>query len=267
MKKRLLFFLAFTLLFLCGCSETFESSDYHFTMKFPDDMKVFSPALTRADDPLLKEFDMDYDKLTSFGEEGGVFYAVGEEDGVKKEITVSVQESTYTQEIWELNKKDTDLVTQFQDELIETFNVSGITVKQKGQFQQGKAYCVYLNIISGNYQQFDTVYMATIYNGLQYSILYCASQPMTQDDIDECHDMFDTFYISETLQNPNEEAKDQTTTKAVLVVILILIVVFLVIMILRMFAHKKRQEEAEKDPYVPQFTDTLAGGKRKEKRK
>ena len=140
MKKLLLFFLAFTLLFLCGCSETFESSDYHFTMKFPDSMKVFSPSLTREDDPLLEEFDMDYDELTSFGEEGGVFYAVGEEDGVKKEITVSVQESSYTTEIWELKKNDTDLVTQFQDELIETFNVSGITVKQKDSFNRARPY-------------------------------------------------------------------------------------------------------------------------------
>lgn len=268
MKKMLLLFTVVLLLLGCACSQKVESTDHTFTVKFPEYMTVFSPTATKKDDPRLSEHQLDYETLTSFGAEGGVFYVIGEEDGVSKEITVNVQESSYTQELWELKKADTTTVTAFQDELIETFNVSGITVKQKGQFSQGRAYCVYLNIISGNVTSFDTVYMATVYNGKQYSILYQASKPLTQDDIDECHGIFDTFYITKTLPNPALETKDPTTVKAVLVVILLLIALFVVVMVLRIFAHRRKQKEDEKDPYVPQFADAFATNKKsKEKRK
>ncbi len=268
MKKLILLSTVLLLILGCGCAQKFESVDHTFTVKFPEYMTVFSPTATKKDDPNLEKHEITYDDLTAFGEEGGVFYVIGEENGVSKEITVSVQESSYTTELWELKKADTDVVAAFQDELIETFNVSGIDVKQKGQFSQGRAYCVYLNILSGDFASFDTVYMATIYNGKQYSILYRASAALTQDDIDECHDMFDTFYITKTLPNPAVETKDLTTVKAVLVVVLILIAVFGVVMVLRMFAHRKKQKEEEKDPYVPQFTDALTTNtKSKEKRK
>ena len=268
MKKLILLLVLCALALGCGCAQKVESADHTFNLKFPEYMTVFSPTATKKDDPRLSEHQLDYETLTSFGAEGGVFYAVGEQNGVSKEITVNVQESSYTQELWELKKADTDLVTAFQDELIETFNVSGITVKQKGQFTQGRAYCVYLNIISGNVASFDTVYMATVYNGKQYSILYQASAALTQDDIDECHDIFDTFYITKTLPNPANETKDPTKVKAFLVVVLLLIAVLGVVMVLRIFAHRKKQKEKEKDPYVPQFADAFDTNKKsKEKRK
>lgn len=268
MKKLLLLSMVCLLLFGCACSQKMESVDHTFTIKFPQYMQVFSPTATKKDDPRLAQNNMDYDALTAFGAEGGVFYAKGEKDGIAKEITVSVQQSDYTTEIWELKKADTDLVSTFQDELIETFNTSGITVKQKGQFSQGRAYCVYLNIISGEVASYDTVYMATIYNGKQYSVLYQASDPLTQEEIDECHGIFDTFYITKTLPNPAVEAKDPTTVKAFLVVILIAIAILTVVMVLRMLAHRKKQQEEEKDPYIPQFADAFATQKKnKENRK
>ena len=268
MKKIVLLSMVVLLLLGCGCAQKFESVDHTFTIKFPEYMTVFSPTATKKDDPNLEKHQLDYETLTAFGAEGGVFYVVGEQNGVSKEITVNVQESSYTQELWELKKADTDLVAAFQDELIETFNVGGITVKQKGQFTQGRAYCVYLNIVSGNAFSYDTVYMATVYNGKQYSILYQCSAAMTGEDIDECHDMFDTFYITETLQNPAVETKDPTTVKAVLVVILLAIAILSVVMVLRMLSHRKKQKEEEKDPYVPQFADAFDTKKQsKEKRK
>lgn len=268
MKKLLLLLTVCTIALGCACAQKLESTDHFFTIKFPEYMTVFSPTATKKDDPALAQNGIDYETLTAFGQEGGVFYVVGEQNGVSKEITVNVQESSYTQELWELKKADTDLVSTFQDELIETFNVSGITVKQKGQFTQGRAYCVYLNIISGNVSSFDTVYMATIYNGKQYSILYQSTAALTGEDIDECHDMFDTFYITKTLPNPAVETKDPTKVKAFLVVILIAIAILTVVMVLRMFAHRKKQKEEEKDPYVPQFADAFDTKKQpKEKRK
>ena len=268
MKKWILLVIIGSLLITCGCAQKWESTNHQFTIKFPKEMAVFSSAAIQKDDPNLETYGVTLEDLTAFAAEGGVFYGVSKENGVTEEVTVSVQESSYTQELWELKKTDTATVSAFQDELIESFNTGGITVKQKGEFSQGRAYCVYLNIISGNVSSFDTVYMATIYNGKQYSVLYKASQALTQDDIDKCHDMFDTFYITKTLPNPAQETKDTTTVKAILVVVLILIVILTAVMVLRMLSHRKKQKEEEKDPYVPQFADAFDTKKTtKEKRK
>ena len=271
MKKNVLcLLLLLSLLFsLSGCNVEYQSADHHFTVKFPESVHVFNPFTVQKDDPALATYGIAYDDLTAFGQEGGVYFGVSQEDnGTRKEITVSVQESTYTQSLWELKKSDTQTVTEFQDELIENFNVSGITVKQKGKFQQGKAYCVYLNIVSGDFENYDTVYMATVYNGKQYSILYSSNQPLTGDDIDQCHGIFDTFYITETLDNPNLETKDQTTTKAVLILVLILIGAAFIALLVFLFTQKRKHREQETEPYTPQFTDSLSTPKKsKEKRK
>ncbi len=270
MKKLLLCLALVLMLLLCGCSTRYENAAHTFSIKFPDSMQVFDASATGKDDPLLETYNVPYDKLQSFAADGGIYFAKTlEENGVTKEVSVSVQQSDYTKSLWELTGADESLVIEYQNELIESFQSNGITVKQKGKFQQGKAYCVYLNIISGNFDSYDTVYMSTVYNGKQYSVLYQSAKPLTDKDVDQCHDIFDSFHVTETVANPLEEPKDNTVAKAVLVVIFILAIVLSIVFTIRMFSHKKHLEEEEKnDTYVPQFADTFSSTKKsKEKRK
>ena len=256
--KRILAGLAVAILLavLTACAAPYESTDYHFTMQFPADMAVLVPGVTPADDPALAEYDISYDALTAFKEsEGGVFYAVGKRNGVYREVLVNVQQTTYSQTVWQLKEHSPD-VAEFQQELIDGFAEEGVQVVQKGQFPQGRAYGVYLNISSAGNGQIDTVYFCTIYNGLQYTIFYQASAPMDDALIQESQDLFDTFLINKTLPDPNAEVRDTTTLQAVLVVGLILIAAALVALPLRAAAKRKRARNEER-PYVPQFEDDL----------
>ena len=267
MKKIAVFCLALALFCLCGCSTQYENANYHFVVDLPETMHVFTLGETPENDPALKQYQVDHAMLTDFANGGGVFFGVSQEENLRKEILISVQESDYTNELWELKSTDTEQIALFQDDLIESFQLDGYLVRQKGDFEQGRAHCIFLNISTNRSKPFDAVYMATIFNGKQYSILYQCSEPLTQKEIDQSQEIFDTFYINKTLQNPSVETTDNTTAKAVLVVILILIVLAAVVMVLRLFVHKKRMEEAEKDPYIPQFANAFTTPKNKEKKK
>lgn len=265
MKKIFLIFLAASLLLLCGCGVKYENAAHQFSITFPETMTVLVPAQTKADDPVLKTFDISYTYVEERAEDGTQYLAVSQEGDVKKEVCVNVKEDESTVELWALNKKDTELIGQFQTAMIDGLTELGYVVKQKGEFQQGDAYCLYLNVISGDNENFDTVYMATLYNGKQYSVLYRSTAALTQDDIDECHGIFDRFYITETLPNPNEEPRDTTVLKAMLVVLILAAVIFTVVCVIRWFALKKAP--AEEETYVPQFADEFASSKKKEKKK
>lgn len=266
MKKILLLLMAATLVFLCGCAQKYENAAHHFTVKFPETMSVFVPAETKEDDPALKELGIPYKNVAALAEEGTVFLGASVENGVNKEVKINVKEDENTQALWELPKEDTASIREFQEELITGLNTLGITVVEKGQFQQGKTYCIFLNAISDpNNTTFDTVYLATIYNGKQYSILYHSSAALSQEDVDECHSIFDSFYVNKTLQNPNEEPRDTTVLKAMLVVLLLVSIAFLVVFLIRLFS-KKPQEEEEVE-YIPQFQDQFSAPAKKEKKK
>ncbi len=265
MKKVYLLLLAATLLLLSGCGVKYENTAHHFSITFPEHMTVLVPAETKEDNPALTTFGIPYENITTLANDGAVYLAVSQEKDIKKEVIVNVKEDESTKELWELNKKDTALIGEYQTALIDGLTQSGYVVKQKGEFQQGDAYCVYLNVISGAHENFDTVYMATIHNGKQYSVLYRSTQPLSQEDIDECHGIFDRFYITETLPNPNEEPRDTTVLKAMMVVLILAAVILTVIFVVRWFALKKAP--AQEETYVPQFADEFSSSKKKENKK
>lgn len=267
MKNRLLciaLLCCFLLLTACG-SVQYESKDYHFTLHFPEEMSVFLPGQTVQDATATDKYGVDADALAAFGQQGGVFYAVGEDNGVFREVTVLVQESTYTEELWQLKKEDTAAVEEFTDEIIESFNAGGVEVKQKGKFTQGKAYCVYVNVCNNDNSEIDSIYLATVYNGLQYSILYQCNQPLTDALYEEAHGIFDTFYIHETLTPPDEEPRDTTKIQAVLVILLLLIVAAVIYLPIRIWGDR-RHKQAETGTYVPQFEDTLKNTSKKDRK-
>jgi hypothetical protein len=269
MKKRLITGLvALSLLLLCACNGVrFESNDYHFNIRFPKEMTVFEPGKTEGNNPHLKEFDITLEDLDAFSKNGGIFYAVQQKDDAFREVTVNVAQTVLSEEIWQLNKDDTKAVEEFTDKIIETFNTGGAEVLQKGKFTQGKAYCVYVNIKSGAADGIDAIYMATIYNGLQYAILYQANTLITEEMTDQAHDLFDTFFITETLSPETEEPKDTTTQKAVLTLILMITLVISVVAIIRIFGTNRRLKEKEKEeqPYIPQF-DIITDNKKDKKK-
>ena len=270
MKKSIILIIFACCLLLSGCSaQSFESGDYHFKVRFPKELTVFVPGQTKADDPALKEYGLDTDTLTAFKEQqGGVFYAVGKQDEVYREVLVNVQETDYSKSLWQLQSTDIAAIDELLDEMIETFNTGGVEALQKGQFAQGKAYCVFLNLNSGQNTagQIDSIYMCTIYNGLQYAVLYQANAPLTDDMQKEAQAIFDSFFITQTLANPNEEPKDTTTIRAVLIVIILLIFITVIVLITRSI-HSQRKKTNEQQQYTPQFKDTLSSTSRKKDRK
>jgi hypothetical protein len=265
-KKLLTVFVALSLALLCACGTTrFESNDYHFTLRFPKEMTVFSPGDVAQNDPALEQFNITLEDLENFSKGGGVFYAVQQTDDVYREVTVNVNQTTLSQEIKQLKKEDTKAVEDYTDKIIETFNTGGAQVKQKGKFTQGKAYCVFVNIQSQNAKGIDAIYMATIYNGLQYAILYQANTTITPEMEKQAHNLFDSFFINQTI-DPDGEPKDNTTKKAVLTLTLLLICVVGAVAVVRISITNRRLKEKQKEqqPYTPQF-DLITNDKKDRK--
>lgn len=244
----------------CGTT-TYTSEDAYFSIDLPDDITV----LKAGEDPeTLPQLGITKAEFTEYVEQGCVFYGEGTSDelGLTRKVTAMVMETSDSQSIWQL-AGNTDDFTYFEQDQIETFNVNGITVSQSWEYDQNKYHALMLGLNTGLHDGMDAMYMATIYNGKLYSILYEADGIITQAAEEECDQIFYSFYPTKTLANPQAEAQDTTILKAVLVVVLILIGVMLVIALIRLFAHRRANREPEDNTYVPQFENDLQSSKKK----
>lgn len=258
MKRLIPLVLTLLLLTLVACGDVqYVSNDYHFQINFPEDMAVFSPIETKQDDPRLKEYGVNYEDLKSFGTEDGLFYAVGQSDGVREEITVTVTETDFAQELWHLQEGDTTSINEFEALITESFTSSDYMVLSKGILQQKDACCIFLNVATGAVDGVDLIYMATVYNGLHYAVTYQTSVATSPDDRQEIYKIFETFYMTEKVANPNEEPKDDTVAKAILAIVLILIVAALVVLVIRLLLVRKPKQTADSEEYTPLFQDSL----------
>ncbi len=266
-KKRLAFaLLALVLLVGCG-SQKAESGDYHFTLRFPAAFTVFAKGAA-ADSSALTAFGLTEEDLTAFQtEENGVFYAVARDDDLTREVVVNVYQNDYAASLWRLREADADSINELTQDAIDDFAAAGVQALQKGQFAQGDAMFVFLNLRSGANTEpgvADTVYCTTVVNGLQYTILYQLNGPLTDRYQKEAQSIFDSFYLTETLQNPNEEPKDTAPANAMLVVVLLAALIFSGVLIARGVASARRRA-GEEQPYRPQFEDDLKTEKKKDK--
>lgn len=256
MKRILPIFLVCLLLLLTACSgQQMTSNDYHFQISFPDDMTVFSPIETKADDPRLAPLGISAEELSAFGENNGLFYAVRVKDGVRDEMTVTVEPSEYSQDLWQLTESDAVAITTFEDDMKETFEAMGFQVKHKGILNQKDACCVFMTAASGKTEGIDLIFMATVYNGLYYAITYRSSHAISDQVKQDVYETLGTFYITESLPNPNASQTDDTVAKAILVIVLILIAAILFGLALRLLLVRRPKHQEEEQPYVPQFSD------------
>ena len=255
MKRILPLVLVCFLLLLTACGgQQVKSNDYHFQLTFPEDMTVFSPIETKPDDPRLAEFQISAEDLTAFGQENGLFYAIRAQGDQRDEMTVTVSDSDY--DFWQLKESDTEAITEFESQMIASFEEEGFAVIHKGVLQQKDACCVFMTAASGRNDNIDLIYMATVYNGLYYAVTYQSSHAISDREKQEVYDVFETFYITETLANPDDPQPENTAARAVLVIVLIAIVAVLITLVLRFLLVRHPKHEPEQ-PYVPQFEDNL----------
>ena len=261
-KSLLLLWIVLLAILLAGCNMTqYQNDTHHVKFSLPDDMTVYKPGDT-VDEALLRQYDLTKGDLTSLFSGGCLYYAVGTKEDVQRKITLTVQESDYAKEIWQLKEGDTETINTFTDDIIEFFNTSGeqmgaessgYQVINKGSFAQKDAYCVFVDLAPYGSNAYDSIYMATIYNGKWYAVLYNASKPITEDFEKEAHNVFDSFFITETLQPDGAPPKSKSGTQALLVVLLVAIVVALCFTIFRFLVPKR--EPVPEEEYVSQFED------------
>ncbi len=262
MKKLLLPLLIIVALLLTACgTEIYESNDAYFSIKFPKTMTVLSAGQTVSDLQLLADFDLTAEDMEGFFADGGIYYALEKDDTVKNELTISTTENDLASLWWSLPGGDMQKVNELQEEIIDGFTSGGITVLQKGDFRQGRVHCVFVTLSTGAVDGTDAIYMATIANGLQYSVLYQSSAPITPQKEEEIQSIMDTFYVNEGVANPNEEQRDTTVLQAVLILIMILIAIALVVLVVRVImVHRKKDDSRQ--IYIPQFEDTINASKK-----
>ncbi len=262
-KKILLVCLLMAFVLLAGCHTTQHQNQAHdLQFSLPDDMTVLEPGQT-VDANLLATYGLTEQTLSETFANGCLYYAVGTKDGVQRRTTISVQESDYTKEIWHLQKNDPTTAEGFTDNIIEFFNTSGkqlnaagsggYHVINKGAFEQGNLYCVFVDLAPYGSSDFDSIYMATVHNGKWYSILYSTNQPITEKTEDEAHDIFSTFHVTKTLSADQSESTNNTGVKAFLFVLCVAIAVAIGILIFRIFAPAR--PKAEEEAYVSQFSE------------
>ncbi|MBR6548243.1 MAG: hypothetical protein IKT68_01740 [Clostridia bacterium] len=277
MKRICLWVLIITAVLLVGCSTTqYQNDTQHMKVNLPDYMAVYD-----SDDPLdaalLKQYKLSVDEIQENRQNGCLYFALGTKDGVQRTVNVNVYEDDYTKEIWQLKEDDTDMVTGFMDDAIADINLAGQQFNEltgdgwqvinKGQMHQGDAFCIYLDIAPYDSTAYNSIYMATVYNGKCYSILYKASAPLTTESEGEAHDIFDTFYVTETLAAPGTEPENQSGLQAFLVVIVAAIVVALIVLVVRLFVTKEKPESDGE--YTEQFkeeVDLMTSKKNKNKK-
>lgn len=257
MKRFLCIFAAAVLMFaLSSCGKVgYEDPESYFKISFPRDMKVFVMSDFSADDPALSEYDISPEEMTAFKEsEGGVFYA---KDSLGRSCSVAINGSDTTIDIWELKKSDSDTVVDVYKKIVSSFNGSGYTVVGKTEVDQGDAHYIYIEFSSMGTDIVDTLYMTTVKNGLQYSIMYYAPG-MTENDMNEGQSIFDTAYITRTISNTETQeqadARVRNATLAMIAVVILIIVVVAVGFAKHAGETKRRKDNGE---YNPQFNDDL----------
>ena len=137
------------------------------------------------------------------------------------------------------------------------FNGNGYTVVGKTEVDQGDAHYIYIEFSSVGTDVVDTLYMTTVKNGLQYSIMYYAPG-MTENDMNEGHSIFDTAYITRTISNTEtQEQADARVRNATLAMIAVVILIIVVVAV--GFAKHAGETKRKKDngEYNPQFNDDL----------
>lgn len=251
----------------------YEYADQHLKISFPDDMTVLTSAQS-ADDELLSQYALTREDLTSTFENGCVYYGMGTDGTVQRRVTVTVEESDYSKEIWQLKESEPETVQQFTDDIIEFFNTSGqqlnaagengYHVLNKGAFSQGGAYCVFVDVAPYGSEEYDSIYMATIINGKWYGVLYNTSQPITEQTEQEAHEIFNSFYITKTLSPNSGSSKNSSGTTALLVVLMAAIFITVTVLVVRIFVPARPKED--EGPYVAQFEDTLELNRTKNKK-
>jgi len=265
MKRSLLILLVTAIIVLVGCSTTtYQNDTHHMKINFPDYMTVYDADDT-PDSALLSEHGLTLEGVQSDRDDGCIYLALGTKDGIHRKVAVSVLEDEYTKEIWQLKESDTQTVTEFTDDVIAEFNTagqqlndlngSGCQVVNKGQLTQGDAFCIYLDIAPYGTREYNSIYMATIFNGKWYSVLYNTDAPITTETEQEAHDIFNTFYPTVTLPVPGAKPENQSGLQALLIVIVAAIVIALVVLVVRLLTAKDHSEQNA--PYVDQFKDEL----------
>ena len=253
MKRFFLWLLILCLLLLTACNTVqYKSNDMHFQIDFPESMTVLSPITTKADDPALSEFGIEYEQLVNFGKEDGVFYGVQKGEQGTEEMIVTVSETTLSQEIWHLKETDLSAVNEFEQTVMDSFTQSGLVVRQKGNLRQDDAYCFFVNVGDETSTEIHLIYMATICNGLLYSVTYQSEAAADEEKQQDVYTVFESFYVTEISANPNDTAQNNTTGKAIAATLLIGITTAIVIVLIRIFTLRHRKQEDPAD-YTPQF--------------
>ncbi len=253
MKRIFLWLLILCLTVLTACNTVqYKSNDAHFQIDFPESMTVFSPATTKADDPDLEEFGIDYQQLVNFGKDDGVFYGVEQGELGTEEIIVTVSETALSQEIWHLKETDLSAVNEFEQTVMDSFNSSGLVVRQKGNLRQDDAYCFFVNVGETTSTDIHLIYMATICNGLLYSVTYQSEAAANEAKQQDVYAVFESFYVTEISANPNGSQGGNPVGKAIVAIVLILIAAAIVITLIRIFTLRHRKQD-DPDDYTPQF--------------
>lgn len=255
MKRFLCIFAAAALmLVLSSCGMTaYEDADSYFKISFPESMKVFVMNDFSPDDPALEEYGIDADEMSNFKEkEGGIFYA---KDNLGKSCSVAINGSDTTIDIWELKKSDSDTVIDLYKQIASSFNGAGYAVIAKTEVDQGDAHYIYIEFSSKGTDIVDTIYMTTVKNGLQYSIMYTAEN-MTENDENEAHSIFDTAFITKTISNTEtDEQAQQRVRNATLAIIAIVILIAVVVTVAFVKHAKEKKRKIDNGEYVSQFKD------------
>ncbi len=253
MKRIFLWLLILCLTVLTACNTVqYKSNDTHFQIDFPKSMTVLSPVTTKADDPALAEFGIEYEQLVNFGKEDGVFYGVEKGEQGTEEMIVTVSETALSQEIWHLKETDISAVNEFEQAVMDSFTSSGLVVRQKGNLRQDDAYCFFVNVGDATSTDIHLIYMATICNGLLYSVTYQSETAANEAKRQDVYTVFESFYVTEISQNPDGSQTGSTAGKAIVAIVLILIAAAIVITLIRIFTLRHRKQDDPAD-YTPQF--------------
>ena len=252
--KRILCLLTAAVMLLClsSCGMTrYEDAESYFKISFPESMKVFEMASLSFDDPALSEYDIDTDMLKTFkDEDGGVYYAK-DENG--RTCSVAIFGSEVTIDIWELKASDSDRVVEVYKTLASSFNGSGYDITAKTEVDQGDGHNIYIELASSSSKTTDTVFMTTVKNGLQYSIMYYAPE-MTEQDKAQAQSIFDTAYITKTISNTETQeqadARIRYSTIAIIVIVIAIIGVTVFAVVTKRKEAKKKKDNGD---YHSQF--------------
>ena len=236
----------------CG-RQWYQDEENYFKIAFPKDMHVFVMDGLSEEDPEFENYGVNFDELSAFHkDEGGIFLAKSSDK--QRECSVTVFGSTTTIGIWELKKSDSDMVIQVYKQLASSFNASGYAVVGKTEVEQGRGHYIFVELSTAGNDVIDMLYMTTVKNGLQYSIVYTAPE-ITDENRKEAEAIFDSAFITKTIsQGDSNEARRNFVTTA-LIVIGILVVLSVILILVRMRSQKRKERDSAR--YHAQFEDDL----------